>query len=316
MARELENAAVESADTVENSTEAYESEDTVEAELGDEGEVSQSGEEESTESEVEAQARQEGWDPDFKGPPHLKKTAEEFLRDGAHIKKVLKDRNSRLETERGDLKRQLEETKAMMKQLIGFNVEQKRRAEDARLRELEEAKNAAIYSGDVEEVNKAQRDINKALRESQEAQVDPGQVQWENDFKEWKSENSWYDSDHFLSAEADRIAKAYMDTGRFKAGPDLLKAVERRMRKEFSEELDEYSSTEEEDQPKRKVAPVNSPKKKGQVVPGGSKGRTFNDVPKEDQKVYFSQRELFGKDAKGNWVYSQEDFLKSYQFEG
>ena len=313
MARELENAAVDVSDTsvTDDISGELESEGNVEEGL-DDGEVSQG---ESEGDDVEAQARQEGWDPDFKGPPHLKKTAEEFLRDGAHIKKVLKDRNSRLETERGDLKRQLEENKAMMKQLIGFNVEQKRRAEEVRLRELEEAKNAAIYSGDVDEVNKAQQSINKALRESEEPQVDPGQVQWENDFREWKSENSWYDTDHFLSAEADRIAKAYMDTGRFKAGPDLLKAVERRMRKEFSEEIDEYPDGEE-DQPKRKVAPVNSPKKKGQVTPNSPRGKSFNDVPKDDQKVYFAQRELFGKDAKGNWVYSQEDFLKSYQFEG
>lgn len=328
MSGELAKAMTGDSDAAQEVATELETEGATELDGAEDGEVSQTdGYDEGTDntegdrySEIEAQARQEGWDPDFKGPAHLKKTAEEFLRDGAHIKKVLKDRNSRLEAERNDYKRELQEAKDMMKQLIGFNVEQKRRAEESKIRELEEAKKAAIYSGDVEEVDKAQQDIDK-IKKSREAEVDPGAAQWNKVFTEWQKENTWYGKDMFLSAEADTIATSYLDTGRFKPGPELIKAVERKLRTMYADELDAYTNgtndaDDDEDQPKRKVAPVNSPKKKGQVTPNATRGKTFSDVPKKDQEIFFTQRELFGKDKEGKWVYTQEDFLKSYQFEG
>ena len=258
---------------------------------------------------IEKEARAEGWDPDFKGDPRLKKTAEEFVRDGRHIKKVLNTRNEKLKEENAKLLGETGELKVMLRKLINFNAEHEARVNADKLAELKNERDQAVFAGDVPEVDRVQDEMQKVakrLDETSKETAPDGAAEWRDLTAKWKEENTWYDSDPYLAAEADAIGKRFAESGRFKNDRTLLDAITKRMSKEYPEELGTAAGVQ------RKPPLVNSSRGNSVTAPS-TVIRRVADAPKNYKEAYEIQRDIIGKGSDGKWIYSEAEFLKRYQ---
>lgn len=214
----------------------------------------------STEDEIRF-ATLQGWTDkeNYKGDPENWKTAHQFIEDGNKHATILKERNKKLVD-------QVSELQSTMTKLVEDQNKQKEKAVKKALDKLKAEKAEAISESDGERVTQIDEEIDRLKEESKPTTQQPSNPE----FDAWLAENKWYDTDEELRGEANMYAKAYVDAGSFKTMPQVYKAVERRIKREFPERFEN---------PNKKEPPSMSEGVHSKTT--SKPGRTYNDLPKD-----------------------------------
>jgi len=175
------------------------------------------------EEELLGEAMKQGYNPEYAG--ENKKSPKEYLEVSMRHNKVLKERNDRLAE-------QIDTLNDQMTQLVAFQNEQKQKAINKALAELNAQKKEAISDGDHQRVEEIDDQINKqtvAIKAN-----DPI-------LELWLQRNPWYKDNEDLGIEADIIAQQLKATGRFDGSDKdyerLLNTVEKRIKSSFSDKF-------------------------------------------------------------------------------
>jgi uncharacterized protein (DUF1499 family) len=231
------------------------------------------------EEQILEEAVKQGFNPEYEG--ENKKTPKEFLEVAFNHNKVLKERNDKLS-------QQVQSLTTQIKHLVQFQEEQKQKAVEKAVRELQAQRQEAIKDGDVEKVEK----IDHEIAETQVAKSQNNPI-----LDEWVAKNSWYQDDEELALEADIIAKQLQDTGRF--GPQdfnrLLTTVENRIKKAFP---DKFRNPKKDNPPD-----VES----GRSTNQSQSKHTYADLPPEAKRWC----DQFVKDK----IMTREQYLETYEWD-
>lgn len=237
---------------------------------------------------VEEKARRMGWAPreQWRGPPHLWKTAEEFIAfvDQADNPAVLKENINRLEQKLGANETQLRESRSMIEdqtkvlaQLRNWAAASDEAGYQRAKREAQDKQRAAVTNSDPQAYDQAQRDID-ALEEGRRdspletrpaaapapAPAPPPTAAPPKDpvMDAWVQENSWW----FFSGEEIRQTAVAIYGGLDISRPDLnthqkLNEVLRRIRLAYPEKF--------QNQRRQAPAAVAEPSAPSASVPDG-----------------------------------------------
>lgn len=241
------------------------------------------------EEQLLTEAMKQGYNPEYEGDN--KKSPKEFLEVAFNHNKVLKERNENLSNQNEELADQLNEMKTSMDRLIQFQQEQKEKAVQKAIKELNAQKLEAINDGDAELVQQIDEQIEQ---EKNVAKPESNPI-----LDAWIKNNPWYIKDDDLGLEADIIARQLQDTGRFAPTPKdyqrLLDTVERKVKQQFPDRFKNPKKDNPPDVESARHSPVNESKK------------TYADLPADAKKAC----DLFVKDG----VMTREQYLDIYEWD-
>lgn len=239
----------------------------------------------STEDEVKF-ATLQGWtDKDsYKGDPERWKTAKQFVEDGNKHATILKERNKKLVD-------QVSELQTTMTQLVNDQNSQKEKAVKKAITELKVQKAEAINESDGEKVNQIDEEIDRLKEEA--TPVKQPNIAWDN----WIKDNSWYDNDSELQAEANMYAKAYFDAAAFPTIEEVYKAVEKRIKREFPEKFE------------------NPNKKEPSAVSGGTHSKTSSKSEHSYSELPKDAKAACDRFVKTIPHFTVEKYLASYEWD-
>ena len=185
-------------------------------------------EEESKDEEVtfESLAGDLGWNPNFEGPDKI--DAVEYLRNTRPIQDNMKHRLDQLQnTVQRMAVNQEREVVSRTKQI----------QDDLKARQLE-----AVSNADTEAYQAATQQLEQA--------TDPRQSAFDAGLEEFKSKNDWYGTDRFMTADADQIGSALLNSeGNFPAMQadefyaEVLKEVRKRHPEKFANQRRQQSGS-------------------------------------------------------------------------
>jgi len=233
---------------------------------------------EDTPEDIES-AKIQGWNENYDGDN--KKTAREFLETGQAINAVLKDRLDKVSEDNKSINAELSKTRQAMEKLIDFQGEQKNRAVEKAVAELEERRNKAIDEGDRKAVHEIDKEIQDTVKTDTE----------NPEFDSWVKENQWYESDPFLRIEAEKVADGYFNTGL--TGKKLYDAVKNHVKELYPSKFS--NPNREEPSAAESSHPSNGKAKK-----------TFADLPAEAKQAYEEFKDHIPGLTKQKWVENYE----------
>lgn len=245
--------------------------------------------EEMNDDQILEEAKKQGYNENFEG--ENKKTPKEFLEIGLSHNHVLKERNEKLSGQVEELTGQLGQVKSNMEKLVQFQEEQKKKAVEKALRELNAQKKEAISEGDVEKVEEIDKEIkeHENVAESKDNAI----------LNTWMENNPWYTEDPLMGVVADRIFDQFAAAGRYsndEAGyKSALKAVEEKIKETYPEKFRNPNKDKPADVAGSRPSPERSTKK------------TYADLP-EEAKAACDQ---FVTDK----IMTREDYVKAYEWE-
>jgi hypothetical protein len=252
------------------------------------GEV-QSGEQDNTPVNFEAEARKMGWKAadEFKGDATQHVDAETFYKRGQELMPILRAQNKallkRLDTMERDSKRAAE----------FFTKAEERAYERARseiLAKMEETAESGDVAGNKAAAEKLEK-LEKPSSPVAKANRDPAQAAEE--FADWTIENDWYDTDKPMTHYANAQAELLMKDGEF-LGPDDLAEITRRVKAKFAAKFETKRT-------------ARNPVEGGGNAPARRGGHTYADLPPE-------AKAMCDKWVKNGTIASREDYVKGYQF--
>lgn len=175
--------------------------------------------------DVEAQARRMGWRPveEFKGDKTRWVDANEFVRRGTEELPIMRERLRKSDRQIEDMSKQLREASETLVDL----TERTRRAEEAAYkrarRELEEEREQAVQSGDMDRFRRVDKDLADLAPPAPAPQRQPATTTQpapsntaHPDAVAWAQRNPWFYADPTLQAAAQQMHVALMS-----AEPDL-----------------------------------------------------------------------------------------------
>ena len=189
-------------------------------------------------SPEEAKASQFGWVP-----------KDEWVAAG---NKEEEWRSAREFNDRGELyqslhstKRELKQTQATLSALQRHHQFVFEKAHQQALDELKREKRVAMRSEDFETVEALEEEIEKKQTDFQkekealvrEQQAAAAVMQPHPDFQAWVGRNQWYTSDPEMKEDADAFGVVYMNKNPTAAPADVLRYVESRIRKQYSDKF-------------------------------------------------------------------------------
>jgi len=242
--------------------------------------------------DYETEARSQGWRPkdEWKGDPEQWKDAQQFVEDGKNILPLVQSKNRKLEEKLNELTAMVDRLNDSNRKLNEWSQKsiEKEKAEKESLREqLRAARKQAVAEGDGEAFDEAERQLEQ-LKESP-AQNTSGQLTAEQ--QEWLNQNSWYGKDDQLTAFADGMAERLNARGYY--GTAYFDKLTEEVKSAFPQKFE------------RKSAPtVEGEGKKESSRP---KGRTFDDLPEDAQKLC----KEFERDIPG---FTKEQYLEQYDW--
>ena len=240
--------------------------------------------EETVERDYEAEAKEQGWNPDYEGPN--KADAKTFVEKGEKITGILKSRVDRLEQTAAELRAANKEFGEYQKQLR----EKDKKAAEERIAQLEALRATAITDGDGQEYNRVDREIAKARQSIQPENVNT-EVALE---QEWAANNQWYGRDLALTAFADGVTAMVEAEGY--NGKARLDEIARRTRETFPQKFEN---------PKRNAS--NGVESGGEIETGNSKAHKYENLPPEAKAAC----DRFVT----NGLMSKSDYVKNFEWE-
>ncbi len=149
-------------------------------------------------SDIEA-ATAQGWNPDYEGSN--KKTAQEFLHDGRFFKQIdqLKSENSKLRNSFNELTSHYHKVRESDQRKAEAQYKQT-------IEDLKQEKVTALDEGDNVRVVEIDEQIRTTEQPEQQPETNP-------DFKDWLTDNNWYNESVFLQVEADKVGEFYFKQG-------------------------------------------------------------------------------------------------------
>lgn len=249
--------------------------------------------EEMNDDQILAEAKKHGFNEKFEGEG--KKTAKEFLEIGQNHNHVLKERNDKLSGQVEDLTGQLGQVKSNMEKLVQFQEEQKKKAIEKAVKELNVQKNEAITEGDVEKVQEIDQKIEEEVKSTENVAESTDNAI----LSTWIENNPWYTDDPLMGVVADRVFDQIVASGKY--GSDeagykaALSAVEERIKKQYPETFRNPNKDKPADVSGSRSSPERLNKK------------TYADLPPE-AKLACDQFVSEG-------IMDKETYVKAYEWE-
>ena len=233
-------------------------------------------------SEIEAEARGQGWVPkeEFRGDKKDWIEAEVFVQRGREINPILRKNNERITKELETTKRQMEELKQATEEFKKFQkeaYERKLQDYEIEIQDLKVLKRKAVSEGDgdlvvelddrIEEVRtkKATEVAPKATQVT--PQVNPKVA---TEIEDWVVANQWYKDDPKMASAANKIAEQIRTEFPFSVGKDFLDKLDKELETMFiPEKLGKKS---------RPRSPVEGGKRGGD---GASGKNSYDSLPPE-----------------------------------
>jgi hypothetical protein len=243
-------------------------------------------EEQQTERDYEAEARQMGWRPpeDFPGDKSKFVDAETFVKRADEVMPFLKKQNTALKRELDDVKRQ-------MRKSAEFISKAEERAYQRALIDLERRHDEAVETGDVAGSKALRREMAELADSLPEApkvdEVDPAEAQ--KKLAQWVEDHDWYVTDDKKRAYADIQAGAMGPATEWDGGPDAW--------------LDELAKRVERKFTNPKPSPVATTPSRGTAA---KTGKGYADLPPEAKRIADKW------DAMG--IMTKADYAKNYEW--
>lgn len=178
--------------------------------------------------DYEAEARSMGWRPqeEYDGPEDSWVSAEEYVAR-APLYKGLSKQSRKIKR----LEKAIQDLAAHNKAIADTNRE-------ARIRELEEAKEAALEEGNVKDVTKYDREI-RAEEAKGQKQPDTNPA-----FEDWLDDNPWYEEDTDLAAIADKRGLLLYQQNPNRPIDDIYQEVSKYIKEKYMEQPKRQTSRE------------------------------------------------------------------------
>lgn len=244
---------------------------------------------EVTQTDVQAErASQHGWVPEEEWVEQGKDPddwvdAKTFNMRGEFFDKIHKQKR-----EIDDMRKALDDLKHLQQKTAEIEREKV-------LRELKNAKKAAVEAGDGEAVVELDERIDevKAYRvpDVTQEQMQRAQQEAQDRFVQWKAENQWYDTDPELAEYADFIGMKMQQEG--KTPDEIFESVGKKVKQQFSHKFGNPRRNESS------VAPST-----GRKASGRASKVKWSDLPEDFQKA--------GNNFIKTGVYeSKEEYIKT-----
>lgn len=200
-------------------------------------------------SEVETQARAQGWVPkeEFRGNETDWIEAEVFVQRGKEINPILRKNNERITKELEATKRQMEELKKTTEEFKVFQkeaFERKIQKYTEEIAELKDLKRKAVTEGDgdlvvelddkIDELKAEQAKASTPKQEEKTTETVSPEVQ--ADIEAWITTNSWYKTDARMQTATDAIAASLKKQHPFLVGKEFLDKVDLELAEMFPPE--------------------------------------------------------------------------------
>lgn len=150
--------------------------------------------------EIESEARESGWVPQdqYKGDPNKWVSAEEFVERGRSINPILRKNNERLRAELASDRAELKKLKLTIDEFKTEFATMKENAYKRAINDLKAQRREALKDGDFEGADAIDEQIDQykadvqAVKPSVKQAPEPEPQQLSETFKEWQSENKWF----------------------------------------------------------------------------------------------------------------------------
>jgi len=252
-------------------------------------------------SEIETEARVQGWVPkeEFRGDEKDWIEAEVFVQRGREINPILRKNNERITKELDATKRQMEELKQATEEFKKFqkeSFERKLQEYETEIQDLKALKRKAISEGDGElvvELDDRIDEIKTKKSESQEvskekkSEVPATDPKVQAEIEQWVSENPWYKTDTKLATATNALADQIRKNNPYLVGKEFLDLVD----KELSELF-----------PPEKLGKKTRPRSPVEGVKGGSESKggknSYDSLPPEAKSACdkFVKQKLMSRD--------------------
>jgi hypothetical protein len=221
----------------------------------------------SDERNYEAEAKEQGWNPDYDGPN--KTDAKTFVERGEQIAGILKSKNKKLE----DRLNRLEAANAKFGEFHKQTVAEQKERSAAKIAELEEKLAQSITEGDGQTYTQVSREIDSL--KSQPMGEAPDQQAYAQMAEAWVADNPWYNENPKLATFADGLSERVAGSGF--SGKAYFSELTRRVKEAFP---DEFKN------PNKETA--QAVESGGKVSTSDSKAKTFDNLP-DDAKIACDQ---------------------------
>jgi len=239
-----------------------------------------------SERDYEAEAKEQGWNPDYDGPN--KRSAQEFVEKGDQIAGILKSKVDRLERNVASLTNSNREFGEYHKKII----DSERRKNAERISELQSQIGQSITDGDGQAYKRLNGEIEEIRRLEEPAQSDADA--WNTLSQGWAAENQWYATNSKLATYADGVSDQIRAQGY--TGPAYFAELTRRVKEDNPEEFKNP----------KKTTPQGVEDEGGDS--GSSKGtKTFKDLP-ADAKAQC-------KEFVADGFMTTADYVSQYEFD-
>jgi hypothetical protein len=240
----------------------------------------------------ETEARANGWVPkeEFRGDESRWKSAEAFNETGKNIAAVSSERNKKLSADMDVLKQSMKEMRDGQFDLIREARKGEKAKYEQKLEKLKGEQEKAFDDGDKEKFQAVNAKIEK-LEVPKEAPVKADVTTPDPEMVNFMAENTWYDKDLGLTAEADAIGQSLIRGG-MQPGKEFLDKIAKKVKKLNPEKFET----------KQSPSPVEGGSSAGGG--GGGKGKVYSDLPAEAKKAC----DRYVKDG----LMKKEEYVKEY----
>lgn len=275
--------------------------EVIDAEAGEEDAEGQQ-EEAADDPEIAQEAIKWGWAPkdQWKGDPSEHRSAEEYLNDPRTQRRIREASDQRFEEQEAKHRAQLAAMQRNLELATKRIADVEKGGHESRVATIKERIRIAADSGETDEVIRLTDELAKAAP----PQVQPGNQEGQNEpppeYQAWVKENSWFETDPVLAAEAQAVAaRINRDTPHMPAA-EKLNAIAEGVKARYPEQFGIKPSQPHRERP-QKVA--------GGETRGGGGGSNFvSKVPSADLKVAKDQ----GWIGKGKLFENEAAYAKYY----
>lgn len=231
---------------------------------------------------VESEARRSGWIPkeSFKGRESDWVDADTFVRQGRIVRPILKENNARLEKELAEAKGELAELKLTTQEFAAEFAKMRENAYKRAIADLRVQKREAREKGEDDIVDDLEDRIDSLKEEQAKKAAEPKKEAPKaaepdlREFREWQSENKWYDEekepDMFDAAEAIALRLSRTESGL--VGRPYMDRITELVKAKFPDKFEN---------PRRKTATHEGGSARGE----SKRGHTYADLPAEGKKA-------------------------------